>query len=269
VSHEATLGARSTRGLSHSERLVLLNLADHCHRGTNTAWPGVEAVAKEEGLAIRTVRRSLRQLEKRGLITKQRPGGGYGVTTIYALAITGYPATVAGLFDEYPANDDTNTRPHRPTTRPNTTEKGASVAPEPVIEPVKNLERRTARAARAVDVVVPEVLPAVARDGAVSESPADVAFRAFWATYPRRVARTRAAAAFKAALSRDGPDVVATGLATWCTFWHGDGTEERFIPHPTTWLSQSRYLDQPPAGRRSEPRGFAASREYLARRGQS
>jgi hypothetical protein len=105
----------------------------------------------------------------------------------------------------------------------------------------------------------------VAPDGAV---PAKVVvepagFRDFWTAYPRKVARGRAEAAYRQAVKKDGPVIIAVGLASWAGFWSVESTEEKFIPHPTTFLNQARYLDRPPAARVVEPRGFPALRRVM------
>lgn len=72
-------------------------------------------------------------------------------------------------------------------------------------------------------------------------------FAAFWSAYPRKTARPKAAESF----ARIAPDdaTFAAMLAAidrqrrspdWCK----DGG--RFIPHPSTWLNQRRWEDQPP-----------------------
>jgi hypothetical protein len=119
---------------------------------------------------------------------------------------------------------------------------------------------------KSLDRVTPEVLPAVAPHGAVQRDLSvsdDERFRIFWRDYPRKIARAEAAKSFARSVKRDGADVIAAGLAAWTRSWQADGTEERYIPHPTTWLNQSRYLDTPPAPRPVEPKGFAGLRAYL------
>jgi hypothetical protein len=92
-------------------------------------------------------------------------------------------------------------------------------------------------------------------------------FGDFWVAYPRKVARARAEAAYRQAVRRDGTDLIAGGLAVWCAFWSSERTEEKFIPHPTTFLHQARYLDGPPAARSPEPKGFAGLRAYMDHQG--
>jgi hypothetical protein len=259
VSHEALLWARSVRGLTPSERLVLSNLADHCRKGQNRSWPAVGTIAYEEGdLSERTVRRALRSLRNRQLLQVVRPGGGRRLTTIYALAMPGYPVTVTGFSGQYGDKCDTNTVTHSPKTVTLTTENPVTVAPEPVIEPVKNQDKRTARGG--------SKLPAT-RTGrpAVAASVEPPGFREFWTGYPRRVARAEAVKSYLQAVKRDGPDVIATGAATWANHWQAEGTEQRYIPHPTTWLNQSRYLDEPPASRAGEPKSWGGLRRWSER----
>ena len=100
----------------------------------------------------------------------------------------------------------------------------------------------------------------MAPNGAVSS------FSAFWLAYPRKVAKARAETAWRQAARRDSPDVIADGLAGWAAYWELERTDQKFIPHPTTFLTQSRYNDPPPVTRR-EPAGFAALRRVAARRG--
>jgi hypothetical protein len=80
------------------------------------------------------------------------------------------------------------------------------------------------------------------------------------------VARARAEAAYRQAVRRDGRDLIAAGLAAWSAYWQAERSEEKFIPHPTTFLNQSRYVGDPPATRLAEPKGFAAWRRVAQRR---
>jgi hypothetical protein len=38
-------------------------------------------------------------------------------------------------------------------------------------------------------------------------------------------------------------------LSTHASAWLRNGYEEQFIPHPTTWLSEGRWEDDPPGPR--------------------
>lgn len=71
------------------------------------------------------------------------------------------------------------------------------------------------------------------------------AFDEFWAAYPRKVAKEAARKAFELAARRGSPEKILEAAAVQCAAWKSDGVEQQFIPHPTTWLNQSRWNDAP------------------------
>jgi hypothetical protein len=74
----------------------------------------------------------------------------------------------------------------------------------------------------------------------VCAKPADD-FDAFWQAYPKRVGKQAAAKAFAAAKKRGATlERIMQGLGRYQ--WPPDA---QFIPHPTTWLNQGRYDDEP------------------------
>ena len=76
----------------------------------------------------------------------------------------------------------------------------------------------------------------------------DPYFWLFWQMYPRKIDKDRARRAWKK-LSPDRAmaNAILEGLRNWkkCDQWQ----EERFIPHPTTWLNGRRWEAPPPASR--------------------
>jgi len=74
----------------------------------------------------------------------------------------------------------------------------------------------------------------------------EVFFNHFWDAYPRRVAKPAAKRAMKKAYQTGNRDAIIDGTRAWCQFWGDSQTEEQFIPHPSTFLNQDRYLDVPP-----------------------
>ena len=80
--------------------------------------------------------------------------------------------------------------------------------------------------------------------GGASEYPPH--FDRFWEAYPRKLDKRRAFRAWKkAGLDRcDLPDIL-TALERWkrCDQWQDD----RYIPHPTTWLNNRRWETSPDA----------------------
>lgn len=72
-------------------------------------------------------------------------------------------------------------------------------------------------------------------------------FAEFYAAAPRRTGRRAAAKAFAAALKRH-PDLEAQDLVNavgaYARRAQREGIEDRFIPHPATWLNQDRFLEE-------------------------
>lgn len=67
-------------------------------------------------------------------------------------------------------------------------------------------------------------------------------FQAFYTKYPRRIAPAAARRAFKAALKKTTIDVVLAAAEQYADLTNG--TEQRFIPYPATWLNQERWADE-------------------------
>lgn len=83
------------------------------------------------------------------------------------------------------------------------------------------------------------------------ENDARGGFDTFWTAYPRKVARPEAEKAWNAAVTKAkvDPAAVMAGLAAWSAYWAARNAPE-FVPHPSTWLRQQRWNDEPPAAPR-------------------
>lgn len=71
-------------------------------------------------------------------------------------------------------------------------------------------------------------------------------FEAWWAAYPRKSGKVAAFEAYKRAKKKIGPgatEKLSSAVADLAKAMAG--REERFIPHPTTWLNQGRWDDEP------------------------
>ena len=89
VSFRALAWVAQLRGVTWSERGVLIKLADHAREETELAWPSVDLIAKWAGVDERTVRRILGRLLARGLIEVSGANnrGGGRCSTTYRLRI--------------------------------------------------------------------------------------------------------------------------------------------------------------------------------------
>lgn len=77
-------------------------------------------------------------------------------------------------------------------------------------------------------------------------------FSEFWQHYPRKVAKRTAETAYQHARERASEAEIIAGVLRYAA--HTEGTEEKFIAHPATWLNGDRWKDQPRA--QSKPLSF-------------
>lgn len=111
----------------------------------------------------------------------------------------------------------------------------AKPCPVPVPVPVPHVHTQIARSARVR-------VPRQTTEKATTEPDG---FSAFWATYPRRVGRAKALAAYRklapdAALQAQMLEAIAVQAKS--DQWTRDGGA--FVPHPTTWLHGRRWEDE-------------------------
>lgn len=73
---------------------------------------------------------------------------------------------------------------------------------------------------------------------------ADPAFEAFWGAYPRKVAKSKAAEAWRRASPTSAMiSTIAKALESHKASQQWADQDGRYIPHPTTWLNQRRWED--------------------------
>jgi len=68
-------------------------------------------------------------------------------------------------------------------------------------------------------------------------------FDLFWNEYPRKVGRGLAVKAWSKAIAKTLPSTIMDGLSQWKRS-KDFPSEEKYIPHATTWLNAERWLDQ-------------------------
>lgn len=67
----------------------------------------------------------------------------------------------------------------------------------------------------------------------------------FWPHYPRKVGKPKARAAFIGKAKTCTARAIVAGLRVHRQAWIEAGTDKGFIPHPTTWINQERFLEEP------------------------
>lgn len=73
-------------------------------------------------------------------------------------------------------------------------------------------------------------------------------FEEWWKIYPRRVSKAGARKAYLAALKKTTHERLLQAARSFAKAKEAEGTEERYIPHPTTWLNGERWEDERSAG---------------------
>jgi Cdc6-related protein, AAA superfamily ATPase len=82
--------------IPHSEKFVLLAMADHAHDDGTHVYPSVRHICRKTSMSERAVRGVLKKLRERGLLIVQRKATRY-TPTIYLIPVRG--AKFAGLTE--------------------------------------------------------------------------------------------------------------------------------------------------------------------------
>lgn len=77
-----------------------------------------------------------------------------------------------------------------------------------------------------------------------ANDPDGVHFDRFWQACPRKVGKGQAKPAFAKALRKTPASTIIAAMASFASRMREQGTEERFIPHPTTWLNGERWIEE-------------------------
>ena len=70
-------------------------------------------------------------------------------------------------------------------------------------------------------------------------------FLVWYELYPRKIGKPKALDKFEGISNDHKLEDIIKGTKNWCNYWKNSNTETKFIPHPTTFLSQERFMDMP------------------------
>tara|TARA_Y100000114_G_C11732952_1_gene314615 strand:- start:495 stop:1100 length:606 start_codon:yes stop_codon:yes gene_type:complete len=158
-------------------KLVLILLANYCDE-KHSCYPSEKHLANLVGVSDRTIRRCLKELVDKKLISVQAR---------------------EGTSNRYFVRVDTSVQTVRTPTTNNTKDK--------------------------------------TKDKYTDD------FEKFWNLYPRKVNKYATLQKFKVVLKNYDLDKLLKATFNFAQQTKIDKTEEKFIPHATTWLSQKRYKD--------------------------
>ena len=81
-------------------------------------------------------------------------------------------------------------------------------------------------------------------DRAKKRNPYDSSFEKFWKTYPRNIGdKKKSQELFFNQASEASAEELIEYAATYAEQVKARGTELRYVPYPTTWLSQQRWME--------------------------
>ena len=238
-----------------AERMLLIAIAERFNPTVGYAFPGQETLAADTGLTARTVRDLAPQLAKRGLIRIEKVGRTLHYHIIRANGLDPEPAEhrkpvpVSAAENRKPVPVSTSTPEIASAITP---EASSSMAPGKP-EASSGIQADTGNSPLEYRKPVPTNLsinqereerkkepPKPPASGGRDRASYPTDFDAFWLAYPRKAAKRAALKGWAGAVARaGGAAAIMAGLAS-----HRFAAEERFIPHPSTWLNRDQWLDE-------------------------
>lgn len=191
--------------------LVMLALADYAN-DAGKCWPSIRSIAEKARMTERGVQKILRTLEDQGWVETAVGNGRKGCSEYTLNPERGSPPN-----EVHPERGDTKT-PNDDAKTPN--------------ESAKNPEPRS-----------PEPLRTVKNRHLEPSYGSNDLFDRFWAVVPRKKKKQEAKKAFDKACRQADPEQIIKAMELFAITQRD--TDPQFIPHPTSWLNQGRWEDEP------------------------
>jgi len=231
MSNSALNWAWKTTCRTHTEKLVLVFLADRWNAKSELCFPSIPSIAAGCSLSERGVHSQLFALEAAGLLFVSRE---QGRSNRYSLP----PHAMQGFDAEDPR---TGCAP-----APDAPPHAMRETPAPDAPPPPHAMRGTPARQRSVTQSNPKETQREPKAQSVRNSNTDGAdeFDLFWKAYPRHVGKQKAKQEWAKAKLTFAE--VEKQIAAWARSedWTKDGG--KFCPHPATWLHQRRWEDDAP-----------------------
>lgn len=205
--------------------LVHLALAD-CADESGVCWPSQVTLARMARTTPENVRLTLNRMTADGWVEVLAEAQGPGRPKRYRLAT---PKILGASADGYPKVEGETPK-----------DEGSNTPKSAPKEPSRNHHKEP-----------PISTPAVVDDG----------FDTFWQAYPRREAKGAARKAWAKAVTLADPAVIIAGALR---YRHDPNRDPAFTAHPTTWLNQHRWEDDPLPARGSRTTGQARDDEVAS-----
>lgn len=248
----------SKNGGQCRNRLVLVSLADRYNDDTRVCWPSVGTIARDLGISVPTVRKALGQLEELGLIRRASPHWVQHIPAnvrpiVWTLDLSKKkpveavnPKDMNGTSDALSGKHGfTSHENDRNTGLPQADNKGLYQADNRGLPQGRNMGlHKTKENPNENPKVNPKTNAHPA--GEREPDPIDNEFEEWWRHAPRKVAKKKARGLYERARKSGVPaGVLLSALERDKASWAQEGRALAHIPHPSTWLGQERWADEP------------------------
>lgn len=207
--------------LTGSETKLWLALALHSHNGNNHAWPSRPAIRKETGLHLDLISRLRSSLVKKHWLRCIQHH--LNSPPVYEVV---FPDEKLPPTKRQRGKKTSGGHPEKVRAAPRKRQGVLTKSGHEVEEGSRRGRRRRSKAAQA--------------------SPSLSAFDSFWHAYPRKVGKPSAMRAWNK-VKKEEIEQLMSGLRSWeqSDQWQ----DAQYIPHPSTFLNDCRWQDDPPTGK--------------------
>ncbi len=221
MSVDATRWAWERQGLTPSQKLILLALADRADESC-ACYPSEARLRRDTGMDRKTVMAAVAGLERAGLLAVEREVG-----RVNTYRLVGVPLREnQSQKRDQSQNRDQSQKRDMTSPKNGTTTSPKNGTQNRSVEPINNHHVH-------LHMVSPSERP--------RQRAGEPGFEVFWTAYPRRVGKRPAAALWEKLGAADRAAALADlGRRQW-------PAEAQYIPHPRTYLSQRRWEDEPAA----------------------
>lgn len=200
--------------LPTTEKMVLLAIADCSDDEGANAWPSVATLARKASVTPRRVQQVIQALIHRGLLTVESQAGGLRSMrhdrrpNLYCINLNGVKHISPGKTDGVKSDGSRGEIFDTHGVKP--------ISPNPSIETSKRTSKE--------------------------DTTGDADFDEFWRVYPRKEAKKAAMESWRRAIRTEAPSVI---IAAALRYRADPNRDAEFTAHPTTWLNQGRWDDEP------------------------
>lgn len=234
--------------ISMSAKAVYGVLVRHGSNPSN-CFPSTARIAALLGTTNKTVRKLIDELVEHGVVERHARYNENGGFTSNGYVVRGRETPPHRPISDTDGDDPWPQRNQPPLGRTEPTpwvERNQPLVPTEPLKENQLTRAKTTRKRTRVDSLENAQQPLIEVDGLAPAASVPDRFQEFWSSYPRKIGKPKAQAAWKRLVkAKVDPQTIIDGCTRWATYYAQARTEERFIPHPTTWLNDARYDDTP------------------------